>query len=617
MDTLAQMHENILAFLLDKRKTDPNLFFSLRTTNRYDRLEKGYWFLGANVVIISFWEGKDWKTKTPNIFFEIWENNQTSLRFAAKSSEKNAAFFNKVTKIISGFIQEKTKKGDKVNFWYKNYENKNDYIKSLDAFIEGDKKRIDDLLKLEHEYTENFEIKFLNEVKQNEYFKNIEKYRGKTQNKKDEKKELELIKLELINIGHFENIEIDLSKKITCLLGENGTGKSTILRAIALGLAGTDHDENNFDISKIESLLKITETQNAKPTYEKRGSIKIDYKTDKKHENNITFSYNSYTDNVRIEDLIIEANKFESVIDTSIFRIPIIGFSQVQEEKIETTKLRLINKPKEPNLSDIIHLISNIPDNKFSTVKNWLFDVSFSGEQELLEKFYNIINKITNENIKITIGKKGDKKLVAITTSGAKEGVPLELVSQGLNNVIIWIGFLIKRLYELTPPEKDFRQTKAIVLIDEIDTHLHPKWQKNILNILSETFANIHFIITTHSPLLVINLKNENKKVYNITKDKVIDLNYTYGSNINTFLYDYMQIKERPEEIENKIDNLFDIMEEFDNNNIDEVFEKYKELYNLLGSNDEYIIQTKTLFELRDIEIIYDDNNAISYQKIN
>ncbi len=527
MDTVAKMHENVLTFLLEKQKTDPNLFFSLRTVNRYDRLEKGYWFLGANSVIISFWDGTDWKTKTPNIFFEIWENNQTSLRLAAKSSDENASFFNKITKIISGFIQEKNRSGDKAAFWYKNYENKNDYLKSLEAFLENDKKRIDDLLKLEHEYNKKFVIKFLNQEEQNKYFETIEKYRGKTQNKKADKKELELIKLKLTNIGHFKNIEIDLSKRITCLVGENGTGKSTILRTIALGLAGTDHNESNFDSSKIESLLRIKETTGAKPTFEKRGDIKIKYKIDKEYENNITLTYNDYTGKVKIEDLIIEANKFESVIDTSIFRIPIIGFPQVQEEKSKMQELRLINKPQEPNLSDIIHLISNTPDNRFSIVKDWLFDVSFNRNQELLEKFYSIINKITNEDIKITIGKKGNEKLVAITTSGAKKGVPLELISQGLNNVIIWIGFLIKRLYELTPPEKDFRKTKAIVLIDEIDTHLHPKWQKNILNILSNEFPNIQFIVTTHSPFIISSVTNSNIFVLEFSQNNVVVKNET------------------------------------------------------------------------------------------
>ncbi len=92
-NSIKQIHENVLTFLLGKQKKDPNLFFSLRTNNRYNRLEKGYWFVGANSVIISFWDGRDWITKTPNIFFEIWDNSQTSLRLSAKASKKNASFF--------------------------------------------------------------------------------------------------------------------------------------------------------------------------------------------------------------------------------------------------------------------------------------------------------------------------------------------------------------------------------------------------------------------------------------------------------------------------------------------------------------------------------------------
>ena len=46
---------------------------------------------------------------------------------------------------------------------------------------------------------------------------------------------LSMRRLQLKNIGHFENLELDVSNRVICLIGENGTGKSTILRAILLG----------------------------------------------------------------------------------------------------------------------------------------------------------------------------------------------------------------------------------------------------------------------------------------------------------------------------------------------------------------------------------------------
>ncbi len=50
------------------------------------------------------------------------------------------------------------------------------------------------------------------------------------------------------------------------------------------------------------------------------------------------------------------------------------------------------------------------------------------------------------------------------------------------------------------------KKTKGVVLIDEIDMHLHPKWQRTVIQSLKETFPNIQFIITTHSPFIVQSL---------------------------------------------------------------------------------------------------------------
>lgn len=565
MELLAEMNEKILSFLLERQEKDPRLFFTLRKTNRYGRLENGYWFTGSNSVVISFWDGQDWKTKTPNIFLEIWQDARISLSFTARDSEKKASFFKNVIEIVPGFIQHKTKKGEKYDFWYKNYVNKHDYIQNLNFFLENDKKKIDGLLKLYLENNKDFDIQFLTQIQQTKYLKSIESYRKEAKkypNTLKEKKridELNLEKIELTNIGHFKKLEIDLSKRVTCLLGKNGTGKSTILRAIALGLAGTDHNKEGFSLKKIESLLKIETAVGAKQITAKEGSIKVKYEIDKKYENEIVFKENEYAE-IEITDLIVEKNKFESVTDRSIFHVPIIGFPQALEEKEKSLELKLIKKDK-PNLSDVVHLILNIPDNRFSVVKNWLFDIK-NEKIELLELFYKTITTITGEEIKINTGKKGEKKKVSITTSVSKNGIPLELISQGLDNVIVWVGFLFKRLSELSTNKNDFRLTKGIVLIDEIDTHLHIKWQKTILRTLQDIFINIQFVVTTHSPFVIQSVKESNVYLLELENDNVTAklLDIEEGSSYEYIISDkFKEISIFNNEIEKKLNDFYSL----------------------------------------------------------
>ena len=81
----------------------------------------------------------------------------------------------------------------------------------------------------------------------------------------------------------FENISLDLSKQVTVLIGENGSGKSTILRAIALGITGTDFFDLDKDLQRERSeifngFLKINEYQKAIPKYTQEGSIVLSIK---------------------------------------------------------------------------------------------------------------------------------------------------------------------------------------------------------------------------------------------------------------------------------------------------------------------------------------------------
>jgi hypothetical protein len=81
--------------------------------------------------------------------------------------------------------------------------------------------------------------------------------------------------------------------------------------------------------------------------------------------------------------------------------------------------------------------------------------------------------------------------------------VPLEAISQGTGSVLCWIGTLLERLSEAGSGGA------ALVLIDEIDAHMHPKWQQLFVSAFREQFQDVQVIATTHSPLLVGSLKPE------------------------------------------------------------------------------------------------------------
>lgn len=83
--------------------------------------------------------------------------------------------------------------------------------------------------------------------------------------------------------------------------------------------------------------------------------------------------------------------------------------------------------------------------------------------------------------------------------------LPVELLSDGIRNLVALVADLAHRAVRLNPhlAENACRQTPGIVLIDEVDMHLHPAWQQTVIGSLREAFASVQFVVTTHSPLVV------------------------------------------------------------------------------------------------------------------
>jgi predicted ATP-binding protein involved in virulence len=105
-----------------------------------------------------------------------------------------------------------------------------------------------------------------------------------------------------------------------------------------------------------------------------------------------------------------------------------------------------------------------------------------------------------------------DIRFVAPTVEIAKPKVEVKThygwvsiadLSLGYRTLIAWIADLAYRLYQRYPDSPNPLAEPAVVLVDEIDLHLHPKWQRTLMSYLTERFPNTQFIVTAHSPLIV------------------------------------------------------------------------------------------------------------------
>jgi predicted ATPase len=100
--------------------------------------------------------------------------------------------------------------------------------------------------------------------------------------------------------------------------------------------------------------------------------------------------------------------------------------------------------------------------------------------------------------------------------------VQLEKLSLGYKTLIAWTVDLAGRFFEQYPKTKNPLAQPAVVLVDEIDLHLHPKWQRKLIQYLSDIFPKTQFIVTAHSPLIVQAAQDANLVVLRREGDHVV-----------------------------------------------------------------------------------------------
>jgi len=146
------------------------------------------------------------------------------------------------------------------------------------------------------------------------------------------------------------------------------------------------------------------------------------------------------------------------------------------------------------------------------------------------KQFVNLLARITGEGHFKFTGEIVDSQYVF-----EREGIliPFNALSDGYRAFLGWVGDLLFHIEQSCPSGKKLVENEGIVLIDEIDLHLHPAWQMKILPLLADALPNIQFFVTTHSPLVVGSIEWQNIIYLKTDEDKssfpIRDRRNTYG----------------------------------------------------------------------------------------
>jgi len=152
--------------------------------------------------------------------------------------------------------------------------------------------------------------------------------------------------------------------------------------------------------------------------------------------------------------------------------------------------------------------------------------------------------RIQRQPLRMTIEKDGHELII-------------NQLSDGEKCLLAMVGDLARRLAMTHPDLANPLHGHGIVLIDEIDLHLHPDWQRRILPTLARTFPNCQFILSTHSPQVVSEVQAESIWMIALEPPVAIHPDGAYGLDTNRILEDVMHVAERPEAIKTRLGELF------------------------------------------------------------
>ena len=164
------------------------------------------------------------------------------------------------------------------------------------------------------------------------------------------------------------------------------------------------------------------------------------------------------------------------------------------------------------------------------------------------------------------------------------------MLSDGVKGIISLVSDIAYRMALLNPNLlDDVLMTPGVVLIDEIDMHLHPMWQKKIMSDLARIFPNIQFVVTTHSPNVLTNIKKEHIRIldhYCLYEPQ----NATYGRSVEDILLEVMGVDVRPDQVKMILEKF---SQAIDNENYQLAQQYLHEMKAILGSNAKEVVESQ------------------------
>lgn len=403
---------------------------------------------------------------------------------------------------------------------------------------------------------------------------------------------MKLNHIELENFKCFSKISLELDPHLNLFVGINGTGKSSILEALRIitGSIFLSVDKYKKKIYSPSISVDDVQLKNLEPQYpvilSATGFIS-NFKEDRQDKiiswERSLETHGGLTRNANAREMKDASNAMQLAIrNGKKVTIPLIAYYSTDRYKKERNDYGTI--PEGSRLNGFFNSLDSTTNIKF------FLDLYYTETLSAIQQGRNSVElKVINDAVKTCLNCENlyydiKKQELIYKDKSSHELMPFHLLSDGVRSMLAMVMEIAFRCYLLNPHLKGnaAKETDGIVLIDEIDLHLHPSWQMHVLNDLRNAFPKIQFIVTTHAPIVIGSIKEG--RIFCIINHEVSDFGLQIGRDANYILRE-MGAQEMDQNIKKEVDNYY-IMIENGKGNSTEARHVRTKLENLIGKDN-------------------------------
>ena len=333
---------------------------------------------------------------------------------------------------------------------------------------------------------------------------------------------MKIRQLELQNFRCFEQKTFEFSDQFNVLIGDNATGKTAILDALAIGAGsfflGIDKIKP-LNINK-DDIRLILRQEGETPTLHDVSSVVVSCHGTFEDIEEISWKRelkpnSATTSRGDAKEILQYAKKLQQKVrvqneDREKIILPVISYYSTGRLWVQHRDTEIENI-KGPGSRFLGYKNCLTKSNEMKKIMPWFkkWELASLQEGKTLGTLLCVKEAIKNcmedwQDVKYDVRL---NKLIATAQDGRT--LPFNMLSDGVKNMIGIVADIAYRCVTLNPQfnGEAARLTPGVVLIDEIDLHLHPKWQRRVVEDIKRTFPKIQFFATTHSPFIIQSLK--------------------------------------------------------------------------------------------------------------